>query len=105
MPKYLWQCDSCSQELEVYRPLDDYTIPPTGEEVVTIEEVKCQHVWRRLISKVSFQSTERNVGKNERARNTTFQRLKESYKVESEMANLPHDKRGAHQKEIKKLRS
>lgn len=37
-------------------------------------------------------------------RGETYERLKRAVKIEKEMANLPHDKRAEHKKEIKELK-
>lgn len=104
MPYYLWQCKKCKTEANVLRKIAEYEIPP-----ITIEPCgdsdSDDHDWERLIADVNFSSTERHVGKMEAGRDRTFHELKESYKIEAEMMNLPESKRGEHRKEVKKLRS
>ena len=103
MPRYVWTCDNCKEEVEVFRRMADYKEPPSDQETREVEG-ECEHHWQRIIRGVSFQSTERHVGKNERESNRTFHELKESYKIESEMMSLPQEKRGEHQKAINTLR-
>jgi hypothetical protein len=100
---YLWKCRNCEGEIEVLRSMSDYQRPPDETEVG--EDEDCSHEFERLISGVNFLSTERHVGKTEFGKDRARQELIEAGKVEREMMNLPHDKRGEHKKKIKKLRS
>ena len=48
MPIYQWRCDACKIEVDVLRKFDDYKKKPLKKECPK-QEVKCTHVWERLI--------------------------------------------------------
>ena len=103
MPYYVYECSACGEQVEVLRSMSDYQRPPDETEVG--EDEDCSHDFQRIIKDVSFMSTERHIGKQELSKNKQHSKIKESYKLESEMFNLPVDKRKDLKKEVKRLRS
>lgn len=100
--EYLWKCPECEIYVRVNRRIADRDVPPTKEEC---EDCLCDSEssdWHRVFESPMVMRVSYHDGKD---RGDDWNRLKEANRLERESLRLPHDKRGEHRKEIKKLRS
>lgn len=100
---YLLRCSECEHEYE-----DLLWIPSDAPEAADAAQV-CTGCGKeaafRAISVPNFMSPSIHVGVNEFKNDTKRQRLIEANKLEKQAFNLPREKRGEINKEIKRLKS